>query len=136
MTDDEIREWNGLTDEEAKHVRDNPSVLKSAPTPEERAATEIAEYINDAWLQVSHLTPKGRLAFIEVCASRITLAAVEAEREACWQAVLALSSNELRAHESATADVSEYGRHLNRHSAFTAAIAAIRARGDATDSPP
>jgi hypothetical protein len=34
MIDDEIREWNGLTDDEAKRVRDNPSVLKPDPTPE------------------------------------------------------------------------------------------------------
>ena len=55
----------------------------SDPTPEERAAREIAEYIEEAWLQVSHLQSKGRLAFIEVAATRAIKAAVAAEREAC-----------------------------------------------------
>jgi hypothetical protein len=55
-------------------------------------------------------------------------AAVEAEREGCWQAVLALSSDELRAYDSASSDATQYGRHLDRHGAFADAIAAILAR--------
>jgi len=51
------------------------------PTPEEKAAREIAEYIEDAWLQVSHLTSKGRLAFIEVTASRFILAVVADQKK-------------------------------------------------------
>ena len=53
-------------------------------------------------------------------------AAVEAERERSWQAVLALSVEELRVYESAESSANEYSRHLSRHSAFGDAIAAIR----------
>ena len=55
----------------------------SEVTAEERAAREIAEYIEEAWLQVSHLTSKGRLAFIEVAAVNKIRSAVAAEGKRC-----------------------------------------------------
>ena len=59
-----------------------------------------------------------------------TCAAVAAETERSWKAVLALSVEELRVYESAESSANEYSRHLSRHSAFVDAIAAIRNEPD------
>jgi hypothetical protein len=93
------------------------------PTPEERAR-EIA-----CTAAVGDVTVTEAVALDEI------RAAVEAENEACWQAVLALLSKELREYDSAVAGVDEYVMHLNRHAAFVDVIAAIRARGRTPSAP-
>jgi hypothetical protein len=57
-------------------------------------------------------------------------AAVQAETERSWGAVLALSEKELSEYDSAIASADDYARHITRHTAFLSAIAAIRAEPD------